>query len=273
MATVTHQIARVLADRGLGPGDVVAVSIPRSPRMVLTMLGVAMSGAAFVIIDARLPVRRRAAMLADSDAALVITVDSVVAADRAAEPDAAPQQRDTSVRDLGVEEWLLDDLEVELNIAGRRDHPVTDADRTRRTRVDDLAYLLFTSGSTGRPKAAAVTHAGLAEMVAEQQARLGATPASRVVQLAAPGFGVAVWEIILAICAGAELVISPPDVFAGPELEDVIARHRVTHAVATPTALATIDPASVPDVETIMVAGRSARRNWSLGGMPMAGAC
>ncbi|MDH3011658.1 non-ribosomal peptide synthetase [Gordonia alkanivorans] len=250
VATATHQLARLLADRGIGPGDVVAVSIPRSPRMVLTVLGVAMSGAAFVIIDARLPVGRRAAMLADSGAALVITVDSVVAADRAADPDGAPQQRD-----LGVEEWLLDDLEVELNIAGRRDHPVADADRTRRAHVDDLAYLLFTSGSTGRPKAAAVTHAGLAEMVAEQQARLGVTRESRVLQLAAPGFDVAVWEIILAICAGAELVISPPDVFAGPELADVITRHRVTHACATPTALATVDPAEIPGVETMMVAG------------------
>ncbi|MDH3008112.1 amino acid adenylation domain-containing protein [Gordonia alkanivorans] len=268
VATATHQLARLLADRGIGPGDVVAVSIPRSPRMVLTMLGVAMSGAAFVIIDARLPVRRRAAMLADSGAALVITVDSVVVADRAADPDAAPQQRD-----LGVEEWLLDDLEVELNLAGRRDHPVTDADRTRGARVDDLAYLLFTSGSTGRPKAAAVTHAGLAEMVAEQQTRLGVTRASRVLQLAAPGFDVAVWEIILAICAGAELVISPPDVFAGPELADVITRHRVTHACATPTALATIDPAEIPGVETMMVAGEDCPpelvERWDADGRPL----
>ena len=269
VATATHQMARLLADRGLGPGDVVAVSFPRSPRMVLTMLGVAMSGAAFVVIDARLPVRRRAAMLADSDASLVITVDSVVAADR----DAAPQQGSPRVRDLGVEEWLLDDLEVELDIAGRRDHPVTDADRTRRVHVDDLAYLLFTSGSTGRPKAAAVTHAGLAEMVAEQQARLGVTPASRVLQLAAPGFDVAVWEIILAICAGAKLVISPPDVFAGPELADVITRHRVTHACATPTALSTIDPESIPDVETMMVAGEECPpelvARWDADGRPL----
>ncbi|MCR5977410.1 amino acid adenylation domain-containing protein [Gordonia jinghuaiqii] len=268
LSTATHQIARVLIDRGLGPGDVVAVSIPRSPRSVLALLGVAMSGAAFVMVDPRLPAARRAAMLADSGACLVISVGSV--------PTHTGHDAGAQGRTPGhstVEEWHLDDLEAELSIAGRPTHPVSDDERVRPMYIDDLAYLLFTSGSTGRPKAAAVTHAGLAEMVAEQQRLLGVTSASRVLHVAAPGFDVAVWEIVLAVCASAELVISPPEVFAGPELETVIARHRVTHAIATPTALATVEPSAVPDVEVMMTAGEACPpelvTRWDAGGRPL----
>nr|WP_274518066.1 non-ribosomal peptide synthetase [Gordonia sp. KTR9] len=267
VATTTHQIARVLIERGIGPGDVVAVSIPRSHRSVLAVLGVAASGAAFVMIDPRLPVARRAAMLADSGAVLLITTDSA-ATDEGITPGSGSLETRSTVAQL-----VLDDLEVDLGIAGRPTHPVADAERVRPISLDDVAYLQFTSGSTGRPKAATLTHAGFAELVAEQQHRLGAAPDSRILHVAAPGFDVAVWEIVFAVCSGAQLVISPPDVFAGPELENVIARHRVTHTIMTPTALATLDPAAVPELSVVMVAGEACPpelvAKWDSAGRPL----
>ncbi|MFE0751268.1 amino acid adenylation domain-containing protein [Gordonia sp. NPDC058843] len=267
VATTTNQIARVLIDRGIGPGDVVAVSIPRSPRSVLAVLGVAVSGAAFVMVDPGLPVARRSAMLADSGAVLLITADSPPVG------DSDPSQARSSATVSSVPHLILDDLEVDLGIARRPSNPVAAAERVRPISFDDAAYLQFTSGSTGRPKAASLTHAGFAELVAEQQHRLGAASDSRILHVAAPGFDVAVWEIVFAVCSGAQLVISPPDVFAGPELESVIARHRVTHTIMTPTALATLDPGAVPELEVVMVAGEACPPDlvtrWSAAGRPL----
>ncbi|WP_238421559.1 amino acid adenylation domain-containing protein [Gordonia sp. 'Campus'] len=266
VSTATNQIARVLIDRGIGPGDVVAISIPRSHRSVLALIGVALSGAAFVMVDPRLPDARRAAMLADCGAILVITVS-----DGGDDPirDAPGGELPRHV----VEHWHLDDLEVELSIAGRPAHPVREAERIRPVSVDDVAYLQFTSGSTGRPKAATLTHAGLAELTAEQRRRLGAGADSRILHVAAPGFDVALWEIVFAVSTGAQLVISPPDVFAGPDLEALMSQHRVTHAIMTPTALATLDPRAVPDVEVIMAAGEACPpelvARWDVAGRPL----
>ncbi|MBY4575020.1 non-ribosomal peptide synthetase [Gordonia paraffinivorans] len=263
MTAAVHQIGRAIAGRGIGPGDVVAVCIPRSARMVLSILGIAMSGAAFAVLDPRLPAGRRASMLADCGAGLLITVDSMTGGDTAAAEGGS----------VDVEQWVLDDLDVELSFVGVGDHPLSDAERTRPVHVDDPAYLQFTSGSTGRPKAVVITHAGLAEMVAEQHAILGISPRARVLQLAAPGFDVGVFEILLAMCAGAELVVSPADVFAGPELEEVMTSRRVTHAVATPTALATIDPERVCDLEVMMTAGEACPpelvERWDAAGCPL----
>nr|WP_272498181.1 non-ribosomal peptide synthetase [Gordonia hongkongensis] len=262
VTTTTNQIARVLIERGIGPGDVVAVSIPRSPRSVLAVLGVAMSGAAFVMIDSRLPAARRSAMLADSGAVLVITADPVTT-------DGAGSSATRST----VAQLVLDDLEVDLGIAGRPTNRVADAERVRPIALDDAAYLQFTSGSTGRPKAVTVTNAGFAELVGEQQHRLGAGPDSRILHVAAPGFDVAVWEIVFAVCSGAQLAISPPEVFAGPELATIIARHRVTHTIMTPTALATLDPAAVPELSVVMVAGEACPpelvARWHAAGRPL----
>ncbi|MGW8814633.1 amino acid adenylation domain-containing protein [Gordonia terrae] len=267
IATTTHQLARVLITRGIGPGDVVALSIPRSTRSVLAVLGVAMSGAAFVMIDSRLPVARRATMLADSGAVLLITAQAPDG------DDGGPPGAGASTIPSTVARLVLDDLEVDLGIAGRPTYPVADAERVRPISLDDVAYLQFTSGSTGRPKAATLTHAGFAELVAEQQDRLGATPDARILHVAASGFDVAVWEIVFAVCSGAQLVISPPDVFAGPELENVIARHRVTHTIMTPTALATLDPAAVPELAVVMVAGEACPpelvSRWHAAGRPL----
>ena len=235
----TAACARDLIAQGIGPGDVVAVTMPRSAHLVLAIAAVATTGAAFVAVDPRHPSPRVASMITDSGARLVLA------------------RGDTVPRGATVPVVVVDDPDVELRCAGRRSHPVTDAERLRPVLVDDLAYLLFTSGSTGTPKAAGVTHAALATLVAEQRRLLGVSPASRVLHVASPGFDVAVFEIVLGLCAGAELVVSPQDVFAGTDLETLVDRHSVTHAVLTPSVAATIDPAAVPSISTMMVAGEA----------------
>ncbi|MEV0634720.1 amino acid adenylation domain-containing protein [Streptomyces sp. NPDC050619] len=67
-----ERLARVLAGRGIGPGDVVAVVLPRSADRVVAVLAVALAGAAFLPVDPALPGERIDMMLADARPALVL---------------------------------------------------------------------------------------------------------------------------------------------------------------------------------------------------------
>ncbi|QKT08194.1 amino acid adenylation domain-containing protein [Gordonia sp. X0973] len=239
-----NQLARELIARGIGPGTTVGVRIPRSVDSVVAMLAVAVAGAAFVFIDPKLPPARQAALLADSGVALGITTAAGAAPDTAA-PDAAVH-------------WLvLEDEVTELHLAGHPTMAVADAELTAPVPVDGTAYLIYTSGSTGRPKAVEVTHAGLANLVANQRDVLGLDPGAVVLHMASPAFDAMVFELMMAVGAQARLVVADAETIAGPELEQTIADGGVTHAVMTPTVLATLGPAAVPGLSTVLAAGEA----------------
>ncbi|WP_324290183.1 non-ribosomal peptide synthetase [Gordonia sp. SL306] len=253
MEVVSNQLARELVARGLGPGDLVAICIPRSHLSVLAMVAVVKSGAAFVSIDPGHPPSRLAEILSDSGAALGLTSTAV----RGKAPE-------------GVS-WLeVDDAAVELQLAGHSGARLHTGELRRAPRVDDLAYLIYTSGSTGRPKAAALSHVGLANVVANQQKILRLDQRSRVLHVASPSFDASIFEILMALCTGAELVVSPAGVFGGDELAELIDRHRVTHAVMTPSALGTLEPAAVPSLSRVISVGEACppdlMRKWARAG-------
>ena len=91
-------------------------------------------------VDPDYPADRRQAFIADSAAALCLTVSA-----------------DTDVADAGIDYVVLDDPAVEAQVASLDGDAVTDTDRLRPVRPDNLAYIIFTSGSTGHPKGVAVT--------------------------------------------------------------------------------------------------------------------
>ncbi|MEU5843665.1 non-ribosomal peptide synthase/polyketide synthase [Rhodococcus sp. NPDC047139] len=231
-----NRLARLLLARGAGPEQVVALAIPRSPESITAVWATVRSGAAFVPVDPTYPAERIAFMLDDSAARIGITV----AAHRPALPDEV--------------DWLvLDDLDPTAGSAAA----IGDADRPAPLRPDHPAYLIYTSGSTGRPKGVAVTHRGLASLAREERDRLQVTPDARVSHLASPSFDASIFEQMMALCAAATLVIVPPQVYGGDDLAAVLRAQRVTHAFITPTALASLDPPTVPDLHTLLVAGEA----------------
>ncbi|NUS45898.1 MAG: amino acid adenylation domain-containing protein, partial [Mycobacteriaceae bacterium] len=232
---VSSGLARVLIGRGVGPGDLVAVGIPRSLESVVAVWAVAKSGAGFVPVDPNYPAERVQHMLTDSGAVLGLTVSAV----RSGLPDAAS--------------WLvIDDLVVSDEPAA-----VTDADRVRPVRTTDVAYVIYTSGSTGVPKGVAVSHAGLAGFSAEQVRLYRIDGDSRTLHFASPSFDASVMELLLAVGAAATMVIVPPGVYGGADLAELLRRQRVTHAFITPAALASLDPAGLDSLREVAVGGEA----------------
>ncbi|NLE80463.1 MAG: non-ribosomal peptide synthase/polyketide synthase, partial [Rhodococcus sp.] len=236
----SNRFARVLASRGAGPGSVVALAVARSIESVLATWSVAKSGAAFVPIDPAYPADRIEHMLTDSQALMGITAGQN--ADRL--PDTTP--------------WLVfGSAELEAALAQQPTDALTPGDLLAAPSVAQAAYLIYTSGSTGTPKGVVVTHAGLANFAADQQERYGLTSQSRTLHFSSPSFDASVLELLLAVGAGATMVIAPPTVYGGTELADVVHRHRVTHAFVTPAALASVDPTGLDHVRCVITGGEA----------------
>ncbi|MDL4819441.1 non-ribosomal peptide synthetase [Actinomadura opuntiae] len=120
-----NRLAHELIARGIGAEDRVAIVLPRTPGIVVAILGVLKAGAAYVPIDPEYPADRIAYMLDDCRPALTITAGDF------------PQG------------------------TGRPAHDPTDAERVRPLRSANAAYVIYTSGSTGRPKGVTIPHTGV----------------------------------------------------------------------------------------------------------------
>ncbi|RMI31926.1 amino acid adenylation domain-containing protein [Nocardia stercoris] len=237
----SSKLARRLITLGAGPDVRVAVAIPRSIEGIVALWSVAKTGAAFVPVDPTYPVARIAHLVADSGAALAVTVRSVAAGLPAV---------------AGAGDWLiLDSPEFAAQVETLPGTGLTDADRLRPLRHADAAYLIYTSGSTGVPKGVVVTHAGLANFSAEQVARYRTGYEFRALAFASPSFDASILEVLLALGSGGALIMVPPTVFGGDELAELIRATGATHAFLTPSVLATLDPAGIGDSMQVIVAG------------------
>jgi len=215
-----NRLARALVNRGVGPEQVVALAMPRSIEVIVTMLAVLKAGGAFLPVDLRHPAPRIAAMVKDAGPVLMVAAGG-------------------SPPDLGGLGRVVSFAALSDEAAGRSPLDLTDdQDRPAPLRVGHPAYVIYTSGSTGRPKGVVVTHRGIPSLTAAQAEEFGVGPGSRVLQFASLSFDAAVSEICMALLRGATLVLAPQErLMPGAALADVITRESVTHATLPPAVL------------------------------------
>ncbi|MEV0683556.1 non-ribosomal peptide synthase/polyketide synthase [Nocardia sp. NPDC050378] len=250
------RMATRLTGKGVGPGDVVAVSIPRSAASVTAVWAVVKSGAAFLPVDPNYPADRITHMLADSGAAAGITTDEL-RADLPAAVDWLVVDLDTVHTDTHAGPDVAaprlaegDGGRISLDGVGasgnaHRPHPL------------DPAYVIYTSGTTGLPKGVVIPHAAVAAYLPVQAERYRAAADARVLHVASPSFDISVAELLLTVSAGATMVVAPNGVFGGAELGELLRAERVTHVVITPSALATVDPVGLDDLRVVVVGGEA----------------
>ncbi|HEY5853267.1 MAG TPA: amino acid adenylation domain-containing protein [Aldersonia sp.] len=237
----SNRLARVLLAHGAGPDRFVVLALPRSVESIVALWAVAKTGAAFAPLDPNHPPERIEHMIADSRARIGVTTAAI--------GSTLP----------GTIDWLLlDDLATVRKTMTVTDAPVTDADRGAAVRPQQVAYLIYTSGSTGKPKAVLLGHTGLANLVQAQCEYLGLDETSAILQVASPSFDAAVADVLEAAGSASRLVVAAPDVYGGDALANLLRTERVTHAVITPSALATMDPEGLDDLRVLGVAGEAA---------------
>ncbi|GAA2213769.1 non-ribosomal peptide synthetase DhbF [Nonomuraea monospora] len=217
LAERVDRLAATLIAAGAGPEQVVAVALPRSADLVVALLAVLRSGAAFLPLDPSYPPGRREAMLADAAPSIVLTPDQLT-------PD-----------------HLTSD-----------DAPLTGA---RLPHPDHPAYVIHTSGSTGRPKGVAGTHRGLAALLRSHRDRLFPTGRRlRVAHTASFSFDASL-DPLLWMIGGHELHLLPDDVYRDPEaLTAYVRDHAIDYLDLTPSHLKEL-PALLADPPGIVVVG------------------
>ncbi|MFI6867093.1 amino acid adenylation domain-containing protein [Nocardia sp. NPDC050406] len=236
----SNRFARALLRRGVGREVFVVLALTRSVESVVAVWALAKTGAAFLPLDPNYPVERIEHILTDSRAPIGVTVCAV--------GETLP----------GTIDWLLlDDLNTIRRVMTVSDAPITDEERGGPIMLGQTAYLIYTSGSTGKPKAVLLSHRGLANLVATQAGSLDLDETASALQVASPSFDASVHELLMAHAMGGRLVLSPPDVYGGGELERLLRDQRVTHAVITPSVLATMSPHALPDLRSLSVAGEA----------------
>ncbi|WP_416980594.1 amino acid adenylation domain-containing protein [Streptomyces sp. T028] len=239
-----NRLARLLVGRGAGPESIVAIAVPRSPEMVVAVLAVLKSGAAYLPVDTEYPADRIAHMFEDAGPGLVVTT-------RAAEASIPGS--------VTADRVVLDAPATAADLAAVSAADLTDADRTGPLTHRTPAYVIYTSGSTGRPKGVVVEHAGLPNLVLARIGPYAMGPGSRALQFASLSFDAAMSEICTPLSAGACLVLGPADMLLQvAELPELLRERGVTHATLPPAVLAQLPPGSLRTIRTLVTAGEAA---------------
>ncbi|MBK3774258.1 amino acid adenylation domain-containing protein [Azospirillum brasilense] len=198
---------------GVRPGDVVAVGVPRSASLSLSILAVIEAGGAYLPLDLGYPAERLAFMLSDARPRVLMTD----AASRPLFGDAVPV--------LTVDED-----------GGTVDAPFVPADALT---PDHPAYVIYTSGTTGRPKGVAVSHGAIVNRILWMQSEYPLGPDDAILQKTPCGFDVSVWEFFWSFLVGARLAMAPPEAHRDPAaLVRLIEHHRITTIHFVPSMLA-----------------------------------
>jgi len=208
----SDRLAHALIARGAGPERVVALALPRSVHLVVSILAVLKAGAAYLPLDPGYPAERIEFMLGDANPTLVLAIAATGV------PGAL----------------LLDDPATIDELAGLPATPPTNA----LARPENPAYVIYTSGSTGRPKGVVVPHAGIVNRLLWMQHEYGLGPDDKVLQKTPSSFDVSVWEFLWPLLTGATEVVARPDGHRDPAyLARLIRDQRVTTVHFVPSML------------------------------------
>ncbi|QDX70436.1 enterobactin non-ribosomal peptide synthetase EntF [Klebsiella pneumoniae] len=206
-------LAQLLRQRGVKPGDSVAVALPRSVFLTLALHGIVEAGAAWLPLDTGYPDDRLRMMLEDARPSLLIATEDQLA-------------RFSDIPGL-------ESLCYQQPLAAGDDAPLA------LSKPDHTAYIIFTSGSTGRPKGVMVGQTAIVNRLLWMQDRYPLSADDVVAQKTPCSFDVSVWEFWWPFIAGAQLVMAEPEEHRDPQaMQQFFARYGVTTTHFVPSMLA-----------------------------------
>ncbi|HBQ6039059.1 TPA: enterobactin non-ribosomal peptide synthetase EntF [Klebsiella pneumoniae] len=206
-------LAQLLRQRGVKPGDSVAVALPRSVFLTLALHGIVEAGAAWLPLDTGYPDDRLRMMLEDARPTLLIATE-----DQLARFSDIP-----GLQSLCYQQPLAAGDEAPLALS----------------KPDHTAYIIFTSGSTGRPKGVMVGQTAIVNRLLWMQDRYPLSADDVVAQKTPCSFDVSVWEFWWPFIAGAQLVMAEPEAHRDPQaMQQFFARYGVTTTHFVPSMLA-----------------------------------
>jgi amino acid adenylation domain-containing protein len=206
---LARQVAAALRAAGAALGSRIAICLERSLEMIVGVLGILQTGAAYVPLDPVHPVERLSDMAEDAGADLLLTQRNLIAR--------LPQAFRRCV--------LIEDALT-----------MPPGDPPEPQDPESLAYVIFTSGSTGRPKGVAVPHRAIVNLLSSMHREPGLALDDRFLAVTNPCFDISALELFWPLVTGARCVIATQDaVVDGSKLLKNLKRHGITTMQATPS--------------------------------------
>ncbi|OEJ27976.1 hypothetical protein AR457_29385 [Streptomyces agglomeratus] len=218
-----RRLAHRLVELGAARDTLVGVVLDKGVDQVVAVLGIALSGAAYLPIGPDWPTARRHQLLERGGTRIVVTSAAL---------------RDTL--DWPAGPHLVTPADSEVTAAGTGPVEVS-------VRPDDLAYVIFTSGSTGLPKGVMIDHGAAANTVQDMNERFGVGPADRILALSALSFDLSVYDVFGALAAGAAVVMPSRGHGHDPShWDELVRRHGVTVWNSVPALMQAWTDATAP---------------------------
>ncbi|MCW3466354.1 non-ribosomal peptide synthetase [Chitinophaga nivalis] len=216
-----NQLARILQEKGAGPDQLIGLMMERSANMIVTLMAILKSGAAYVPLVPELPDDRILAMLRDAAVKLVVTTTTAI---QGHQPD---YLREHTGCTFVLPETLTTTLQQQ-----------SVQNTSTATTPQHLAYVIYTSGSTGIPKGVQIEHQGVINLATWFNRQHDLRTHNRVLQMTSIGFDVSVEEIIIPLLGGAGVYIIPTEVkMDKAAFTAFIQQHRINVAEIVPTLL------------------------------------
>ncbi len=227
-----NQLARYLTTRGIKEKMLVPICVRRSLEMIVGILGILKSGAAFVPVDPEYPVDRINYMLADTGAKIIISTE------------------ESKIKLLQVKDLDIIHLDTDWSLINRQ--------HVNNVQVDvspnHLAYVIHTSGSTGMPKGVMIEHGGVVNLLKSIDRTVNFSSKAAFLSVTTFSFDICYLEFFIPLINGGNLIIVPREIaIDGFRLAESISFYKPTHMQATPVTWQLLLDAGWENMEGIKI--------------------
>ncbi|ORX92132.1 hypothetical protein K493DRAFT_377413 [Basidiobolus meristosporus CBS 931.73] len=225
-----NRLAHHLIDIGVDIETVVPLCLGKSVDMIVAILGVLKSGAAYVPIDPENPLERNEFIVKQTNAQVVITTDMLKG-----------RFRRISIINMDCQRQLLCGYST--------DNPLLSNHGAK-----NLCYIIYTSGSTGAPKGVMLEHSSVANYLHELVHILRLTSDDRVLQFLSYTFDASILDIFSTLSTGGCLCMARKELLL-TDLTHVLQSMNVTLGSLTPTLASLLQPKSLPHLNKLIIGG------------------
>ena len=201
----SNRLAYYLKEKyNVGEDELVGIKLEKSEKMLIAILGILKSGAAYLPIDLNNPEER---------------VEFI--------------EKDSNCRVVLDEQEVARFREIESKYSNLNPGFINSS--------KSLAYVIYTSGSTGKPKGVMIEHDSIVNLVYAQKKEFNITEDEKILQFSNYAFDASVEQLFLALSTGATLILpKSEDILDPAKLSKLIEERDITHVHATPSYLNTL---------------------------------
>lgn len=232
----SNQLAHYLIEQGIANEAIIGICIKPDVDMIISVLAVLKTGAAYVPIDPNYPEERINHILEKSNPCALITQSTFYDFCNRVTNEKIPSNLLININQFTWGKYNNDNPNLCIL-------------------ASNLMYLIFTSGSTGIPKGALIEHRSAVNMAYACIKKLAVCDSSRILQISSFSFDVAVAEWCMAFMSGASLYLINKDIFSPNLIHDYLKKNKITTIILSSSIFNALPKKPLPDLAVVAVGG------------------